>query len=51
MRNRHDYDDKFLYSRSYMRTRHDYDDQYAREVVVSCIYEVSYVACLLCFTI
>ena len=35
----------------YMRTRHDYDDQYAREVVVSCIYEVSYVVCLLCFAL
>ena len=37
MRTRHDYDDKFLYSRSNMRSRHDYDDQYARGVVVCCM--------------
>ena len=29
MRSRHDYDDKFLYSRSYMRNRHDYDDKFS----------------------
>ena len=28
MRNRHDYDDKYLYSRMYQRTRLDYDDKY-----------------------
>ena len=28
MRSRHDYDDKFLYSRSYTRSRRYYDDKY-----------------------
>ena len=28
MRNRHDYDDKFLYSRSYSGSRADYDDKF-----------------------
>ena len=42
MRTRHDYDDKYLYSRSYSGSRADYDDKFLLQSYGTCVAGIAY---------